>query len=424
MARYLGQAFGSKLRFATAMGAGVMLAGCSWLGGHTDTGSHYGSAQYGGVYGGQVGYGAANPCQIPHAQAAIPAGCNPAMVTVGTGGGFAQQPQFGAPGIGGNGGYSVTAATGGYGSHAHGAHGAHSGKYSGRKQPTSRLRANLSLSAEKSIMGTYLDPVNGLPFNYDPTLFDQTTVAPVVAPADGVQVTQTFTAREDGIFTNTISHDDVHSTPFSVGGGLEYGLNPRFSVFGNAGYTYAEGKRGQVARVEGFVDTVTTTQNFVANVGDAPTTVTVPGTEVVTLATVDYDYNDMNRVDLEVGGRYYFNPLHDTGFNITPFVSAAVGASHHNSQSARVTQRQLNYDTGAYFDVRNPGGVETVVDIYDSQWVPTGNFRAGVEWQASPRTALAFETGVRVEGGREYVNGNDEDTSLAIPLTVRGSFTF
>ena len=430
MARIFGQAIGSKLRLATVLGAGTILAGCSWLGGHSDGGAHYSAAQHGGAYGNPYGghgaYGAVNPCQIPHAQAPVPVGCNPATVTIGTGA-FPQQPQFGAPVGGSAGGYSVSYATAGYGSHAGNAGSVTAGLKPGRDIQKSRLRGSLSLGVEKSVMGTYLDSMNGIPFAYDPTVFDVITdVNPDVAPADGDQITQIFTAREDGIFTNTISHDDVHSTPLSLGGGLEYGLTPRLSVFGNAAYTYAEGQSGTVARVEGFVDEVTVTDTYVGGNLDSTVTDTAPGTTVQTLATVDYAYSDMNRVDLEVGGRYYFSPLHEKGLNVTPFVSAAVGASRHNAQSAEVTQTQLDYANpgNPMFEVRNPGGVTTVVDIYDGQWVPTGNLRAGVEWQATPRAALAFESGVRFEGGREYVNGNDEDSSLAIPFTVRGSFNF
>jgi hypothetical protein len=64
------------------------------------------------------------------------------------------------------------------------------------------------------------------------------------------------------------------------------------------------------------------------------------------------------------------------------------------------------------------------VELYDAQWVPMGSLKAGVEWQVTPKTALAFETGLRVEGARDYSNGTKGDTNVTVPLTLRGSFNF
>jgi len=47
-----------------------------------------------------------------------------------------------------------------------------------------------------------------------------------------------------------------------------------------------------------------------------------------------------------------------------------------------------------------------------------------MEWQVTPKTALAFETGVRFEGGRENDNGDRGDDNIAIPVTIRGSYNF
>jgi len=49
---------------------------------------------------------------------------------------------------------------------------------------------------------------------------------------------------------------------------------------------------------------------------------------------------------------------------------------------------------------------------------------AGMEWQVTPKTALALETGVRIEGARDYSNGERGDTNVVVPLTLRGSFNF
>ena len=56
--------------------------------------------------------------------------------------------------------------------------------------------------------------------------------------------------------------------------------------------------------------------------------------------------------------------------------------------------------------------------------MPTGQLNAGVEWQVTPKTALAFESGLRFERGREYSNGERASTNIAIPVTVRGSYNF
>ena len=64
------------------------------------------------------------------------------------------------------------------------------------------------------------------------------------------------------------------------------------------------------------------------------------------------------------------------------------------------------------------------VDLYDSQWVLSGGLQAGLEWQVTPGTALALETGLRVQGARDYSNGAKGDSRISVPLTLRGSFNF
>jgi hypothetical protein len=107
---------------------------------------------------------------------------------------------------------------------------------------------------------------------------------------------------------------------------------------------------------------------------------------------------------------------------LTPFVGASVGASHYNATSYNVTQSQALYSdtfaSGSSFEISDR------VDLYESQWVPSGQLNAGMEWQVTPKTALAFETGVRVEGARKYSNGERGDNNIAIPMTIRGSYNF
>jgi len=141
----------------------------------------------------------------------------------------------------------------------------------------------------------------------------------------------------------------------------------------------------------------------------------------------------MERIDLEAGARHYLNPIvKSQGFKtLTPFLGASVGASHYNAVSFDVTQEQAFYQrafestsgvTEDYYTVTGPD-TESVL-LYDSQWVPSGQLNAGMEGQVTPKTALAFETGVRIEGARKYDNGERGDKNIAIPMTIRGSYNF
>ena len=130
-----------------------------------------------------------------------------------------------------------------------------------------------------------------------------------------------------------------------------------------------------------------------------------------------------------------------------------------NEQNINISQTQANYQAAFDNSATRPaseatqgtlynvvpaqlGGQEATVRLYDEQWIPSGRLNAGVEWQASPRMSLAFETGVEVRGGLRYsdneitdfdengnaftttVEGQRGDTDISIPLTVRGSFNF
>jgi len=139
----------------------------------------------------------------------------------------------------------------------------------------------------------------------------------------------------------------------------------------------------------------------------------------------------MHRVDLNIGARKYFAPLYKDQLarNLSPFVSAGIGVSHHNSVRFKTDQRQLFYQeafdnsNNQFFDVV-PTTPTTTTTLYDAQWVPTGELLGGLEWQATGKTAIAVETGLRFEGQRDYVNGNSGDVNIAIPLTIRGSYNF
>ena len=453
----------ATFKLATLGTAATLLAGCSWL----PTGGGHKAPVAGGAY--HSAQGPAASCQIPHPQAPIPFGCNPASVTVGVAG-FSQQPQFGpAP-------TQASYATGGYGSHA----AAGGAPYSVADVPFSeferprtpwgngsRLRGTLSLGVSKSVGGDYLDyssagnidPTQG----YDPSLYNISDVRSVVPTAQGVErFIASYTAEVESINQPNVSYDDVHSTPLALKAGAEWAVSPRASLFGNVGYTYSEGQSGEAFNVTGAI---TRTRGEIREDVDDDTVIFTPGDSstvrnIERIASYDFDYSDRRQLDLEVGGRYYFDYMKDRGLDrVRPFVSAAGGATMLNEQNINISQTQANYQgafdnsalvppseatQGTLYSVvpAQLGGQEATVRLYDEQWIPSGRLNAGVEWQASPRMSLAFETGVEVRGGLRYTDneitsfddngdafttveeGERGDTDIAIPFTVRGSFNF
>lgn len=448
----------------------LLLGGCSFLnGGFGGAGDGHGpryGAQYGAHHAAKTG--AFDPCQIPYAQAPIPQGCHPSQVSIGLGpqgghgagqggayaGGFPQEPQFG----------HAQYATGGYGSHAGGnvhTAGLRGATPKGPRRP--RFRGALDLGLEQSIQGDLIDysrfdfaPNNGyIPNDFAAAVVDRVT------DADGNETTNitawtagprrprptveggTEPALFDEVSRPNISISDAWSAPTSIGASGEFILGPKATVFGRVGYTRAQGNSGDAVSVEGTV--------FQSNYVDVnPDTFVFDQTDgrasrqfetEQQLATFSYDFSDMERVDLEAGGRLFFDPIggQRTGQTVTPFVGASAGASRYNAVSYTIDQRQLAYDSlfqaneAFYYDVDALGfdldgdpatPLTDRVELYDSQWVPAGRLAAGVEWQVTPRTALAFETGLRVEGARDYANGEKGDTNVSVPVTLRGSFNF
>ena len=427
------------MRIAVCALSAVLLSGCSWLG--NTSGGTYGPSAHNA--GGQYGATNANRCQVPHAQAPLPRGCHPSQVTIGMpgashagryAGGFSQTPQFGQPQYGG-----AQNITGGYGSHAASAGALNPNKNKRIRKP--KLRGSLSLGLEKSNSGDFLDLATGGGLNaaefYDPSITGPFVEGFVSGGVSEGSITQTlYYADIEETRSPNISFDDVHSTPLSIKGGLEYILNPKTTVFANAGYAYSEGNAGPIATVIGELRETTTVESFDpdtgASLGSISNTVFIPNNEV---ATFNADFSDMRRIDLEVGARRYFDPIFKNSLSrtVTPFVGASVGASHHNSQSFTLSQSQVffqraheaggtaNVEGNAFYNV--PGNSDPV-EIYDSQWVPSGQINAGVEWQTTPRTAIAFETGLRYEGARDYTTGEKGDDNIAIPFTIRGSYNF
>jgi len=438
------------MRLAVCTLSAILLSGCSWLGGMGSGGGqgyHAKSSHYNynaGVQHGQHQYRARqNPCQVYSPQAPIPQGCHPSQVTIGTAGGFPQQPNFGG------GQY----ANQGYGSHAGVAH-QQAAHYQPRRNKLRkpRFRGSMSLGVEKSISGALLDydkagvlnPVNG----YDPQAYNEARTEGT--PPDGLVTDFLWTANQqfdagsgvtladittpnsfEMVNRPEISFDDVYSTPARVAFGGEYIFTPKTTLFANVGYTQAEGQSGDVATVDATLYEYTSAQAFDDNVAVGAPTQNIGFLPNQQIARFAFDFTDMKRYDIEAGARHYLNPLSKSqGFKtLTPFVGASVGASHYNAVSFTTTQEQLEYEQ-AFVSGGEEANFYTVttnnapVTLYDSQWVPSGQLNAGMEWQVTPKTALAFETGVRIEGARKYSNGERGDKNIAIPMTIRGSYNF
>ncbi len=414
------------MRIAVCALSAVLLSGCSWLGGFGGSGHAY-QQKYAHYTPGHGQAAAQNQYNYQQnfqggAQKAGPY----AAEKVHGYGGFPQQPDF-------NGGYT----SGGYGSHVASA-GQQGGNFAQKprlKKP--KLRGSLSLGIEKRAAGDLLDYANV------PTLAPAVTYNPndyaegrtTGTPGDGSVTNVTYTAAVEEVRQPTISFDDAYSTPSRVAAGFEYIMSPKATLFANGGFTHSEGNAGDSVEVIGTLLRISTTQAYdtgtLAPVG-APMTSTsfIPN---VPIANYAYDFTDMERYDLEVGGRYYFDPIvkdqaHRT---VTPFIGASVGAAHHNSQSFDITQNQVFYErafesttTPRTLDTYNVPGPRQTVDLYNAQWVPTGRVTAGMEWQVTPKAALAVESGVTFEGARDYANGAKGDNYVSIPLTLRGSFNF
>lgn len=424
----------------------VLLSGCSWLGGafggHGQSVGKYESAQP-GKYASQ-GYGhAADPCQVPAPNYPVPRGCDPAQVTIGTSGGFPQQPNFG-------GGYGHTQYAGaGYGSHAADAH-AHADHRAKRapKLRKPRWRGTLSYGAEKSKGGSFLDH-NDYNIPYDPTLYNQTVVTPAALPgtANGTQTTDVYVGgptdpasalpydRYEG--GNTISFDDVYESPTRIALGGEYILNKNTTLFGEVGYSHSAGDRfnGPI-NVYGQIENTSTEQQLdgTGNPDGSAPTVTTSAVDARLAQFSNLQFGDYNRYDFQIGGRRYFDSLvRGTPKTISPFVGASVGASYYDDITYSYDMNQTNYAASfGGLDGTNPDNVSsTALDtsgtretIYEGQWIPTGQLSAGIDWQVTSKTSLAFETGVKLEGARDYANGEKGDTNVIVPFTLRGSYNF
>jgi len=451
-----------SLTLSTTLSA-VLLSGCSFIGGQPGQFKNPFAKQKAVQYGQYGAQSQSQHCQIFSPAQPIPRGCRPEQVTLAVGpqgghqgayGGFPQQPQFGQPQY----------TDGAYGA-ALGQSAALAHHTTGPRKRKPKLRGSLSLGIERSVGGSLLDygkrnaPDVDVLTIYDPQTFAEGFVGP---GENGGTQTVGYTANEQfaadiaNPFTYesdsrpTISFDDAWATPASIKGGLEYILNDKTTVFANGGYTQAEGNAGTTATVTATIYKSVVEQDDLGNI-IAGGIEYIPNVEI---ATFSYDFSELKRYDLEVGARRYFNPIvKSEGFRtITPFVGASVGASHINAADITFGQQQASYgqtyenlSTGSndgetsWFEVPadNPGAsplLGTTARLYDSQWLPQGQLNVGAEWQVTPGFALAAETGVRIQGAREYadftnaagdlVEGQKGDTNISVPLTLRGSVNF
>ena len=410
----------------------LLLSGCSWL--NVGYGGQYGYGGYAQTQGGCGGSGG-----YPTQQAAIVYGCNP---TAGVATAFPQTANF-------SGGYT----SGNYGTHANVA-GSQSDNYQPQKRVRKpRLRGSLSFGIDNSLSGDVLnynsvpkiDPTAG----YDPDDFHESRIE---GSHEAGAITQTVWSAgpqnaggttsgssdkyEEAIKPN-VSFEELYKRPVSLSAGLEYIYSPDTTLFANLGYAFANGGRGHGSSINASLYQTTTTTHYTPDVaipgafiGGPPITnvTTIRNQEIARFA---YNFTDMKRVDLDIGGRHYFDPvLKSEGYKtLTPFVGASIGLSHHNAVSFDVTQEQLQYSgpfagAAATSDFYNVDVANEKIDLYEAQWVSKAQLHGGMEWQVTPKTALAFETGLRIEGARNYVNGVKSDKQLTIPLTVRGSYNF
>ncbi len=394
-------------------------------------------------------------------------------------GGFPQEPNFGTPS------YSQPEYTSGAYGTAVGQTAALAHHTSGPKKRKPKLRGSLSLGLERSVSGDLIDydkfSVDAVGA-YNPQLYIEGRQSGLDRTGDRVETTYTanvlpgnlpnytdadsyFVPRAyEEISSPSISFDDAWAAPTRVAGGLEYIASGRTTFFANAGYTHSKGNSGTSATVKGTIYQVNEvgvydyippveSEPFIPGINGGPDTPPVAArpeefirvdTDVTAsfvpnqeIAQFDFDFSEMRRFDLEAGARHYFKPVvKSEGYKtVTPFIGASAGAAHYNAVDVKVTQRQRFYERGLslngaaptettpaqYYDITGPA---TTVSIFEDQWVPAGQLNVGAEWQITPKTALAFESGVRVQGGRKYSNGSRADTDISIPMTLRGSFNF
>ena len=409
------------MRIAICALSAVLLSGCSWLGGINNVfggqGAHGANGVHAGQYGGGVNYG--------HKTSGAHHGAGSSQYGQQFGGGFPQQPQFGAP----------QQVTGQYGTHAANAGQAYGHQRSQPRLRKPRLRGSLSLGLEKSISGDALDYNENIPLPFAAEFLNPAGLFEYNQPAgfsgnpnDGLTISSDLTGTETSVNAPSISFDDIHSTPMRIAGGLEFIANPHTTVFANLGYSSAEGNEGGAVNIIGDVVGDVTYTGYRQNVASGSNTVS-RGLRNVPIGQFSYDFSDLERIDLEVGARRYFKPILQSTAkrSITPFIGGSIGAAHYNEITFKTETQLLELHDYVVDDEIRFGPVfnsNAPTVLTEAQWIPTGQLNAGLEWQATPKTAIAFETGVKFEGARDYANDAKGDNNITVPFTIRGTYNF
>lgn len=445
------------MRIAALTCSAVLLSGCSWLGLGGNSAPHYSGQQ--GRYQGiqqQNSHSLHNsaqtrrggPCEITSPTMPIPPGCRPEQVTIAL-------PQYGNTA---NNSYESASkpSSNSYGASvdhtAAAAAAANSGTHKYWKRP--KLRLNGSLGFETSVSGDAFSP-SALPPIYD--VLDHANGRTTGSPADGQtqnfyytpypvsytapDITGTPIPDLSGIRAQgpSISNSDLYPAPFTASIGAEVQLSDHLGLFGNASYTAAEGGNGGGVTYVGNIYRHETTQNYQTTdaAGNPLVTPIALGNPLrnsvyiadVAFANASMEANDMRRMSFDVGGRYYFKDAFPQYLQrpVTPYISASAGGAHYNA--LEVSQSSSRLQLSDYFDDPSTPQFEFVAEraaqeILEEGWIPMGTVTVGAEWQVTPKAALAFETGVRYEGGRKITSGGETDANIAIPLTLRGSIGF
>ena len=449
------------MRIAALAFSAVLLSGCSWLGlsgqnqqSQGQYGQYAGQGRYAapaaqhGAYAGMRGqaHGPAmkhGPCQITAVTQPVPQGCRPEQVTIALprspyGSQAPYKPSYQGQG------YAQTPDAAAYGRSAYDA-----SRYAGLRTAVDhktwrrpRFRLTGTTGFETNVSGDVINP-NVLPGLYDPLTHQESRIEGT--PADGEVASYIYEPRIENVIgvetqSPTISMSDLYAAPFTVGVGGEYQVSNNFAAFGNVSYTTARGRSGggitYNADVHRYGDTQTYIEDPAAPGTFIPAGAPIPNNTLfpdVDVATVTMTANDLQRTNVEVGGRYYFKDAFSNHLErpLTPFVSAAAGASHYNELEVGARARELlltdyfesalsGTPTANYSNERSVSGQA----VLEKGWVPTGALTVGAEWQVTPRSALSLETGVRYEGARDVTGGGETESFIAIPLTLRGSIGF
>lgn len=441
------------MRLAVLACSTILLSGCSWLGFGPDSASSWsqynqGAQQASGRYQGPQGQMAQHSgqyqspyqarsnsrCEIRNVSQPVPHGCRPEDVTIALPtSGYAHSGQSHAPSAGSY-GHSVGDAGRAKAASNNGIH---------QTWQRPRLRLNASTGFETSVSGAAFN-AGGFTSLYDPT--SQTGQTITGSPSSGQVVTTVYSAEDFTTTGKDVSFSDLYAAPFSLGGGAEYQLNDRMAVFANAGYTHAAGRNGGGQGVVGAARADISTQNwFTPTTTNPDGSVTPSGPPVVVgapvltavrisdtlLASSQFEVSDLKRINLEVGGRYYFDDAFADHLRtpLNPYVAASAGAAHYDAlsikqEAERLILSQYMQSGGSTANYVSAGSTGSE-DFIKKGWVPTGSLTVGAEWQMSPSAALALETGLRFEGKRDYANSDAETgNNISVPLTLRGSIGF